>query len=413
MTAASSVYKTVAYKRNAGAYGAAPGRTGGQLLTRTSSDISLTKDAYSSARIRPELQRANSRHGVRRVPGKISDELSCKTFADFFAALVKRDFTAGVSEAGVGLTIAGSGPTYTVTRSAGNYLTAGWKKGRVKRLSVGSLNAANLNKNLLIVDLTATVATVVVLNGSALVAEGPIAGCTLTEVGKSTWVPTSGHVERDFGIEEWHSDINVSDLYLGVKVTKATINLPPTGNATVDFDLIGQDMADTTAKREAVALNTQYFTSPTAPPATGIMQAVNGVLRGAGGTLTSITGLSIEVSAAYRGNPVVGQNTIPNQFAGQVTVSGQITAYFDSTTLRDAFINETEFDLMGAFTADNTAAADFIGVTMHRVKANGATKSDGEDGVMLTIPYEALLNTAGGTGTATEATTISFQDAQA
>lgn len=414
MPAASGIYKQVAYKINAGAFGAAPGQASGQLLRRVQSTVDLQKDTYQSQEIRPDFQIADFRHGVRRVAGQISGELSCKTYADFFAMALKRDFTAGVSEAAVGLTIAaGAGSTWTVTRSAGNFLTAGWKVGRVTRLSVGSLNAANINKNLLLVGLTATVATVIVLNGSAMVPEGPITGCTLTEIGKSTWIPQTGHTDKDVGIEHYYADLVQSELFLGCKVDKVALNLPPTGMATIAMDVMGQDLADTASKRGGVATTTQYFTAPTAVTSTGVLAAVNGVLRAGGATVATLTGLSIEIDPNFSGDPVVGSNVIPQLFAGKVMVSGQFTAYFDSVALRDAFVNETEIDLIGVFTADNTATSDFIAFSLPRIKVGGASKSDSDTAIIQTFPFQALMNVNGGTGTATEKTTICVQDSQA
>lgn len=413
MPAASGIYKQVAFKLNAGAFGAAPGQASAQLLRRTQSTVDLNKDTYQSNEIRPDFQVADFRHGVRRVGGKISGELSCATWKDFIAMALKRDFTAGVSAAAVGLTIAGAGPSYTVTRSAGNYLTDGFKVGRVVRLSVGALNAANLAKNLLITGLTATVATVIVVNGSALVAEGPVTGCTVSEVGKSTWIPQTGHTDKDFGLEHWYADLVQSELFLGCKIDKIGLNLPPSGMATIDLDVIGQDLAETAAKRGGIATTTQYFTTPTAVTSTGVMAAVSGVLRAGGASVANITGLTLEIDPTYSGDPVVGSNVIPTLFPGKVMVSGQFTAYFDSVTMRDAFVNETEIDLIAVFTADNTAASDFIAFSVPRIKVGGASKSDSDAGLVQTFPFTALLNVNGGTGIATEKTTICVQDAQA
>lgn len=413
MAAASGTFKQVAYKLNAGAYGALPGQASAQLLRRTQSTVDLQKDTYQSAEIRPDFQVADFRHGVRRVAGAVQGELSCKTYAEFFGMALKRDFTAGISEAAVGLTIAGAGPTFTVTRSAGNFLAAGFKVGRVVRLSVGVLNAANIGKNLLIVGLTATVATVVAVNGAAMVAEGPIAGCTVAEVGKATWIPQTGHTDKDFGLEHWYADLGQSELFLGCKPSKISLGLPPTGMATFAMDVMGQDLAETAAKRGAVATTAQYFTAPTAVTSTGVLAAVNGVLRAAGAVAANLTGLTLDIAPTYTGDPVVGSNIIPQLFAGKVMVSGQFTAYFDSVAMRDAFVNETEIDLIAVFTADNTAASDFIAFSLPRIKVGGASKSDSDGGLVQTFPFTALLNSAGGTGIATEKTTICVQDSQA
>ena len=403
MTAASGIFKQLAYKAET-TYGTAPAATGAQALRRVQSTLDLTKDTYQSNEIRTDLQVADFRHGVRKVGGKISGELSCATYADLIAAILKRDFTAGASAAAVSLTIAGTGPTYTVTRAAGSYLTDGFKAGDIVRLTVGSLNAANINRNLLVTAVTALSLTVITLNGAALVAEGPVTGCTVAAPGKKTYIPQAGHTDKSFAIEHWYSDLTQSELFTGCKINKLSLALPTSGMATIDMDVVGQNVTTAAAR---------YYTSPTAQTTTGILAAVNGVCRIAGQAVASLTGLSFDISADFKGDPVVGSNIIPTQFAGRVLVSGQATAYFDSVALRDAFLNETEIDLIGAFTADNTAAAPAMAFVMPRIKLGGAQKNDGENGLVQTLPFTALLNINGGTGLSSELTTISVQDTEA
>lgn len=415
MPIASGVFKQLAYKLES-SYGVAPGQASAQSLRRVQSTLDLTKDTYQSAEIRTDQQMADFRHGVRRVAGQIQGELSPGTWKDLFATILKRDFAAVTASTAVSLTIAGTGPTYTLTRAAGSWLTDGYKVGMVVRLSVGSLNAANINKNLLIVDITsATVMSVMPLNGVALVAEGPIAGCTVTATGKSTYIPATGHTDKSLAFEHWYSDPGFaqSELFLGCKLSQAQIELPPTGIATINWDVMGQDMAETTAKRGGVAPTAQYFTSPTAATATGLVQSVNGVVRIGGVSVAVLTGLSLTIASNYTGDPVVGSNVVPNQFPGRVLVSGQATMYFDGVTMRDAFINESEVDILAAFSSDNTANSDFITMVLPRVKFGGAQKDDGEKGLVQTVPFQALFNSVGGTGVKTEKTTLLIQDSQA
>jgi hypothetical protein len=413
MPIAAGVFKQLAYKAES-AYGTAPGQASAQQLRRITSTLDLTKETYQSNEIRTDQQMSDFRHGVRRVAGGINGELSPGTWKDFLAAILKRDFAAVTAITGAGLTISGSGPTYTVVRSAGSWLTDGLKVGDVVRFSVGALNASNINKNVMITDIaSATSMTVLPLNGSAMVAEGPITGCTITVVGKKTYVPSSGHTDKSFAIEHWYSDLGQSELFLGCKLAQASIDLPPTGLATINWDVRGQDMADTQAKRGGVATNTQYFTSPTAATTSGSLAAVNGVVRLAGQSVAVLTGLSVTIAANFTGDPVVGANVVPNQFPGRVLVSGQASMYFDGVTIRDAFINETEVDILAAFTTDNTATADFMTFVLPRVKFGGASKDDGEKGLVQTLPFQALLNANGGTGVKTERTTLSVQDSLA
>ena len=403
MPAASGVFKQLTYKAEV-TYGLKPAAAAAQALRRVTSDIVLTKDMFESGEIRIDQQKQDARHGVRRVGGTISGELSPGTYDDFIAAALRRAFTAVTAIAGASITIAGSGPTYTVTRAAGSFLTDGVKRGDVVRLSVGTLNAANVSKNLLVTAVTALALTVRVLNGVALVAEGPIASTTVTVVGKKTFAPTSGHTNQSFSIEHWFPSVPTSEVHTGCQPVSFDVQLPPTALATVSIGIVGKDVETATG---------QYFTSPTAALTTGLTAAVNGLVLINGTAVAVLTGLSMQVQSPRSGDPVVGSTTIPNQFPGRITVSGQATVYFEDTTLRDAFLNETEMELIVVLASDNTAASKFIGFTLPRCKLGGASKSDGEGGIIQTIPFTALLPLTGGAGIANELSTIVVQDSDA
>ncbi len=403
MSTASGIFKQVAYKVEA-TYGVQPVASAAQALRRVTSSLDLTKDTYQSNEIRPDFQMADFRHGIRKVGGSVNGELSAKTYADFIAAALKKDFVVTVPTSGASITIAGAPGAYTITRAAGSWLTDGVKVGDVGRLTAGGFNAANINKNLMVTAVTALVLTVLVLNASVLVPEGPIATATFAVTGKKSLIPQTGHTDKSFSIEHWYPDVPTSEVFTGCKVSKVSFGLPPTGMATCNIDFMGKD---------AVTQVGQYFTAPTALTTTGTMAAVNGVLRVGGVTVANVTGLTIDIAAAQSGEPTIGSNTVAFQAAGRVIVTGQITATFDNTAMRDAFYNETEVSLYAAFTADNSAISDFIGFSVPRLKVGGAAKDDGEKTITQTIPFQALLNIAGGAALATDLTTISIQDSAA
>jgi hypothetical protein len=406
MPAASGVFKQVAYKLET-TYGVMPSAASAQALRRVTSSLNLSKDTYQSNEIRADFQVADLRHGLRKVGGTIAGELSAKTYADFIAAALKKDFVAGASATGLSITVGGTTGAWTITRAAGSWLTDGVKIGDVVRLTAGAFNAANLNKNVLVTAVTATVITGTVLNATALTTEGPIASATLTVVGKKTMVPQTGHTDKSFSIEHWHPDAGAtgaSEVFSGCKVSKMSFSLPATGMATVSTEFVGKDATGATA---------QYFTSPTAATTTGCMAAVNGVVMVGGVTGGTITGMTLDISSAQSGEPGIGSNTTDQQATGRVIATGQITAKFDSTTLRDAFYNETEISAIAVFTANNSANSDFIGFSLGRLKLTGADKDDGEKILIQTIPFQALLNVNGGTALASDLTTISVQDSAA
>lgn len=403
MTLASGVFKQLTYKVES-TYGTVPSAGSAQSLRRVTSDLSLTKDTYQSNEIRTDQQMSDMRHGVRRVAGSISGELSPGTYADFMAAAVRKAWAATTAITGASITIAGSANPYTVTRTAGSFLTDGIKKGDIVRLTAGSFTAGNLNNNLVVTGVTALVLTVRTLNGSALTAEGPIASATVTVPGKKTYIPSTGHTDLSYSIEHWHSDVSQSEVFSGCVPTQVQIDLPPTGLATVGIQFAGKDVTTDTS---------QYFTSPTAASSTGLTAAVNGLVCVDGSPVAVLTGLQMTIGSARSGDPVVGANTVPRQFPGRVLVSGQATAYFEDGTYRDAFIDETEVSFIVVLSSDNTNASDFISFALPRVKLNGSSKSDGEAGLVQTIPFQALLPTTGGSGVANDLSTISIHDSDA
>jgi hypothetical protein len=96
--------------------------------------------------------------------------------------------------------------------------------------------------------------------------------------GKTTYIPLSGHTDKSYSIEEWYADIARSEVFSGCKFTKASVQLPPTGMATLDLTVAGKDHGQTPG-------STRYFTSPTSATSSGVVAAVNGVFIGASNEL--------------------------------------------------------------------------------------------------------------------------------
>lgn len=400
----TGIFKKLAYKKES-TWNTLPGASGAQYLRRVSSDLDLMKDVYESNEIRTDQQTADLRHGIRKPGGNIKGELSPQTWVDFFAGSMRKAFVATSAITSASFTIAASGSYWTITRAAGSFLSDGVKQGDVVQLTAGAFNAANLNKNLGVVDITsATVMLVTPLNGVALVAEGPIASATMSIPGKRVWTPTSGHTDDSFSIEHWHSDISQSEVFSGQKIDTMALALPATGMATIDLAFKGAGI--TTAQA-------QYYSSPTSPTSSGVLAAVNGVLRAGAVTIAYLTGAQINYSGGMEEKPVIGSNTLAAIFAHRVKVEGQVTGLFTDRTFADAFLNETAMTLSIWATTNNNANADFLGFTIPNVKLKGAKKGDGEGAIEFTSPFTGLFNSTGGSGIKSEQTTMVIQDSLA
>lgn len=374
-------------------------------MRRESATFELAKEAYTTENeITTKAQITSSRHGVKTVNGTLNGILSPGTYADPLSAILRRDFAAVTAIAGASITIAGAGP-YTVTRAAGSFLTDGIKIGMVVRLTAGSFTAGNLNKNLFVTGVTATVLTVTVLNGSTLTAEGPIASATVTVPGKVTYVPDTGHTNIYHTVEEWYPDAAVSERNIDVRFNSASLSLPGSGNAMINFSAIGLDQtSDTTA----------YFTAPTAETTTEALAAANGVLLVNGTAVAVVTDLSFEINGnGTAADGVVGTNIRPDVFRGKVAVTGSFTAYFEGGTIPALFRDETSTSIISALTAGSAAAADFMTFALTSVKLNSSTPDDSETGLKRTYSIQATYNNSGGAALANHASTIQIHDSAA
>ncbi len=404
MAVAQGINKKTVYKKQTGLGAGAVG-SGGQIVRRTSSVFQAPPDTFESNEIVSHQQSTGVGLGVVKPAGKIDGLLSPGTYAALLASLLRKDMAAGASAAGASITVAASGQNWTLTRAAGSYLTDGFKVGDVVRLTAGTFNALNTQKNLLIVALVGNVATVRVINGSAMSAEGPITGATVAVSGKKSLVPLSAHTNDYYTFEEWYPDLGRSETYADQQVGQAALNLPATGNATVSLDTVGRTRTLGAA---------QVLTSPTAETGTDILTAVNGVILVNGAPVANVTGAQVTINGnASHSDAVVGSNVVDDIQRGRIAVSGSFTAKFDSVVLQTIFDGRSTTSLVLAVTEDATANADFVVINLPMIKLTGDTPDDGEKAVIRTYPFTAQINSAGGAALATDQTIIAIQDSAA
>jgi hypothetical protein len=329
------------------------------------------------------------------------------------AAILRKNFAAGVSGAANSnvAAVSTSGAAGTFTRDDGSWIAAGFKVGDVVRFTGfdGGSATTNNNHNFLITALSATVMTGIMLDGVAVVNDAKGDPITTTVVGKKTWIPASGHTEDWFAVEHNYSDVDLSEVFYDLKVNSMAVKLPATGISTIDFGFMGLNYSNKAAG------DAPYFTSVLAACKEGVLAAVNGALYVQGTKVALLTGLDFDVAANLSSEPVVGSNVKPDIFDGRVAVKGNMTVFFEDATFRDYFLNETEVSINCVFTDSNDPDADFLAFTFPRVKVGGASKDDGEKGIVQTMPFVALFDTnagadTGATATATLATTMSIQD---
>src|SRR4029077_21277865 len=385
-----------------------PGPSGGQILRRVASTLAFTKDTYQSNEIRSDYQIADFRHGVRRVAGNVSGELSPLTYQELFAASLRAHWVPAITASNTDFTgMTPNSTTSTLTFTTGDPVTKGFRVGMGIRFTGFTTTTANNNVTFIITGFGGT------NHRTVSVTPAPTTGASettyaMTSTGSSLIIPSTGKVRRKVAVEVYNSDVDIARLYCECRVGGFTINMPATGMSTVEVNFTGRDMEvyETTAA--------PFFTSPAAITTTNLLAAVNGTLRVNGITIAVVTAMSIVNTIALTGEPVVGSNLVPELFAGRNIVTGQMTAFFFDSTLINYFKNETEIDLLAYLTTASAPGSPAMIFYLPRVKLGGAdVATTGEGGQMITMPYKALKYQASPAATSgIENTTLQIWDSE-
>lgn len=381
----------------------APGAASAQRLRRVATTLNLTKDTYQSEEMRSDRQIADFRHGVRRVAGDITGELSPTTYSDFFQALTRGTWGAVVTpltQAGGGTVTPNSAGTFTF--SLGDHNALGVRVGSVIRFTTG-VAAGNLNKNFLVTGMSGTTGRVYAVF-PAPTTEAAVATWSMTVAGKRLVVPNSSLVSRKLAVEVNAEDLDISRVFTELRVNSGSVSIPPSGMATCGFGMMGRNMVVRTGG------SAPYFTTPTAETTTGVCAAVNGRLLIAGTAVGVLTGLEMNIDLGGESEPVVGQNFVPEIFLGRFNLTGQMTAFFENETLLNYFLNETEVSLLAHVTVGSGAQDHGMSFFLPKLKVGGADlPTQGEGGQIITLPFQALRH-AGDSATGIDATTMQIVD---
>lgn len=375
-----------------------------QRTRRVSSSLAGTKAAFASNEVRGDQQVSDVRHGTFGVAGGIQGELSTVSYDLLLAALMRSTWGSAVSmlhgvwtSPNVGFTVLGGGVfRATFGASGGSLITVGFRVGDIVRftaLAAGPAATSLVNNYLRITAITATTMDFTFCNADLTMLASPTnATFTMEVVGRKL---LNGTLKPSFTIEQSYDDIDVSELFTGVRVGGGSFRVAPNGNATVGFDFAGR-------KPEVLTgASAPYFTAPVAEGVTGVVNGIGGSIRVAGVDQAVITGFDLNVTLNLSAPPVVGPRFVPDIFYGRTVVTGMVTAFLETSSMIAAFLNESEVEI-AALVPGAVANSDFLAFNMQRVKLMGAQKQLGpEGGVIVQFPYQAMLKSGSGFDTST------------
>lgn len=388
------------------ALGSPQSGNGGQALRRETSSGKLAIATYENNEITSHQQSTGVTMGGRSASFTLNGLLSGNTYSTLLASILRGTFAATSAITGSSITITMPGAVPTLTDAGNTFLTKGVKIGDVIRITAGTYsNAVNRDNNLLVLSVSETVITGVTLNGSTMIAEGPIASSTITVVGKKCAAPITAQTSDYWTVEEYHADITRSELFTDTVFGSVDIGIPATGNTTVAFNAVARDRTSSGA---------QVLTTPTAETTTAVVQGIKGAVIVQGVQVANVTGATIKIdgTVAAMGN-VLGTNIAPDVSRGVLKVTGQITAFFENGTLPGYFEAGTPISIAIVDAVDETNASEFVSFVMSKVKLTGDDKDTAETGIVRTYPFTCEINGSGGTALANAKTILSIQDSLA
>ena len=414
MTIANAINKRVAIgKQSAKGTIAAVGLATAQLLRFKSFPQDHSSENYMSEEMRTDRQVGGVFMGPQDGNGSLSAELSPGSFEAFQAAVLRKDFVAGSSDAAnesvAAAATTGAAGTFTRDDESGDWLDDGFKVGDVvQQTGWTTTGATNNTHNFLITALTATVMTVLALDGTppAMKIKGdPV---TTTVKGQKTWTPATGHTEDWFTIEHNYPYVDLSETFWDCKPTNMSVKAPATGIPTIDFSILGLQMTPQASG------DAPYFTAALAITGTDAIHSGKSIVLIQGVEQLLATGIDFDI----KGNNAVGQGVMGSTvksgiYDKRVELTGTVKILFEDDTIAALYRAGTEVSISVVLPDSDDADASFMAFSIPRAKLTGAQK-EGDNEIGHSFGFTASFNSDGDDGaTCTKdslATTLSIQD---
>lgn len=220
-------------------YGKTPPAPALKLCRRSTMSLSSSVEMYSSNEINATRQNSDSRHGVRRAAGDINIDLSPKSHADFYEALLggywQTPPAIPITTVNLTATLTAAG-LLEITATSFDFIAAG--------LFVGTpVTFAGANADLNGEKFTVTGHDdnkITLLPPTGFTLTGSPASLTTGTFGMKGARLGMGTVQRSFTMERAHADIGKFQIFNGMHIASFSAELPPTGVATGSFSLMGR-----------------------------------------------------------------------------------------------------------------------------------------------------------------------------
>ena len=364
-------------------YGTTPTNPALDQVRLTGTTLALARDSLQSEEIRDDRQITDFRLGANRVAGDINFEMSYSSFDQFLeAVLCSADWASPATTGTTTLDATGTG----FSRASGSFVTDGFEVGQMVVSS--GFAASGFNGFSVITAVDALTMTTTPVSGSHGVEAGDG-----DELVLAAEVITGGTTRRSFSFIRDFTDIQSADypfyIYDGCELTAMSLRLAANAMITGTFSVVGQSLA---LAQDLTGLGTPTYN---AVSTTEPMDSFTGTIDEGGTTIAVVTELTLNLANTIEPRYVVGSRDGIYPSIGRSNLPGQVTAYFDNSTLMQKFINETESSI-SFFLPD--AAGNYQRYRIPRIKYTGAAVDvTGEGPITIPLPFQAVKDNTLGT----------------
>ena len=204
-----------------------------------------------------------------------------------------------------------------------------------------------------------------------------------------TWsadVLKAGTTFKSFTVEQRFNDKTLYRPIYGVAVNSMSLSIAPNAMVTGSFGVIGKSMGDIS--------DTPLDATPSAASTRQVVDSFTGTLDEGGSTIAYVSALELTLENNLAAQYAIGANSEAAYTLdiGRSRLTGVLTAFFESETMYNKFLNETESSL--SFTLVDPASASYYQQwDIPRIKYSAAElPPPGEARQMVRLPFQALLD---------------------
>ncbi len=198
-----------------------------------------------------------------------------------------------------------------------------------------------------------------------------------------TWttnVLKAGTTFKSFTIERAFNDITKYQPYTGCVIDTIDLTIPVDGMVTAEFGIVGSG----SMTPSDTPLDADITAAASNPPFDGFTGSLSE--GGSGANCTSLTlNLNNNLFATY----VIGTNVAHGINLGRSNLTGEATFLFESETLLNKFLQETESSIQAVLT-DPSSNSLTIDIPRLKYTAGTLDVTTADEGIVVVMPFQAL-----------------------